>query len=150
LRGLDDPARVARAKDILRELVAGLRHKKLGLWAERAILRLPRELFEVDEALMLAIGVARSSGNKSIWARLPARTDPTAYRWMGPAAEEFDQIYVGLVESGIAFGPHPFAESHQIPVPRNGPLKVEICWRDENQSFSRMVQLDRVRQTTLD
>jgi hypothetical protein len=150
LRGLDDPARVVRAKAILRELVAGLRSNRLGLWAERALLRLPRELFEVDEARMLAVGVARSSGNKRIWARLPARTDPAVYRWMGPAADEFDQIHVGLVEGGITFGPQSFPESHEMAVPRGGPLEIEICWRDADRSLSRLVRVDRGRETTLD
>jgi Domain of unknown function (DUF4062) len=148
LRGLDDPARAVRAQTILRELVAGLRSGRLWLWGERAVLRLPRELFAVDEALMLAVGVFRSSGNTRIWDRLPARTDPAIYPWLGTG--ELGRIHVGLVEGGIMFGPQPFAQSHEMPVPSAGVLAVELAWREADHPRRRLLHLDRDFEKTLE
>ena len=54
LRGLDDPARAARAQAILRELLGWFSAGRLNLWGERAVLRLPRELLDdTVEARML-------------------------------------------------------------------------------------------------
>ena len=148
LRGLD-PGRGTRAQTILRELVGGLRRERLGLWGERAVLRLPRELFDAfDEARMLAVGVARSSGNRRIWMRLPPRTDPAAYPWLGAATGKLGRIHVGLVDGGIAFGPRPFAQSHEVAVPSGGPLDIEIEWREADQLGRRLLRVDRDLETT--
>src|SRR5262249_52085959 len=84
LLGLDDPANAQRATSILRDLLVSFRRARLGLWSVRAMLRLPRKLIEtIPEARMLAIGVARSSGNELIWAKLPSGTGPDIYSWLG-------------------------------------------------------------------
>jgi hypothetical protein len=149
LRGLDDPARLARAQAILAQLVGLLHAGRLGLWGERAILRFPRKLFDgSDRAVMLGVGVARSSGNALIWARLPSGVSRVAYPWLTSGAGQIGQMHVGLVEGGIVFSASPFALSHEINVPSMNPFEIELSWQDGDQSHRETIRLDRNRRTT--
>ncbi len=150
VRGIDDPARAARARTLLRELVAGFHDGRLTMWGERAVLRIPRELFAIEEARMLAAGVARSSGNSRIWSRLPKELSPDAYSWLGGTADELRPFYVGLVDGGISFGPQAFSQSHKIVVPAAGPVDVEIEWRDGDGTSRQQRRLDRKGEKTFD
>ena len=151
LRGLDEPKRAARARTILRELVAGVQAAQLGLWGERAVMRLPQELLtDFDEARMLVVGVARSAGDSFVLSRVSGRADLSEFPWLVPRAAELGVFYVGLIEGGIVFGPNPFPQSHEILAPRVGSLNVELLWGDATQSQRRLLRVPRNAETTVE
>ena len=146
LCGLDFPHNAERARTLLRTLVAMLGQKRLQLWGERAMLRLPAALIDnVIEAQMLAVGVARASGNKGVWARLPSSNRLNRFPWLESAGSltAARPSYVRLVDGGIEFAPHQMPEAHEIAVTGEGAFSGELRWRENGTNESQIIRIDR-------
>jgi type VI secretion system protein ImpC len=148
LVGINLPEVRSRATEVLRRLLSGLLDEtraEVVNWADRAVLRLPSNLFEIEEARLLAIAAAYRG------AHLPEALENTgtdawrAANWLKPPSRSGRAIGVRLVEGGLEIGPPAMSEAHRIEVPPMRDAVAEIGWEADGQLHSTALRIDPAR-----
>lgn len=148
LAGLDQPGARERAQQIMRRLIAGLvdeSREEAVNWADRAVLRLPESLFEIEETRLLAMGAAYRG------AALPTIVDRSVSEgwgdvdWLRPKAGSGGTVGVRLVEGGVEVGPPALPESHRIELPPLRDCYMELRWSEDGVAGSAALRPDSAR-----
>jgi type VI secretion system protein ImpC len=144
LRGLDEESNRARATLILRRLIATLvtdNYPNLVNWAGRAILRLPRSLFALQETKMLALGSAYRGATFGELLNEEAFEGWGDIPWLQPRQSSGRTIGVRFVQDGVEIGPPGLRGGHPITLPLRAAI-VKVSWFDSQEKHGVAVKVD--------
>ncbi len=145
LRGLEDESNKERATAILRRLVATLvsdNYPNLVNWAGRAILRLPRSLFALQETKMLTLGSAYRGAAFGELLNEELFRDCGDIPWLQPRQSSGRTVGVRFVEDGIEIGPPGLRGGHTISLPPLRPMTLNVSWIDNQKTQEVSIKVD--------
>ena len=123
----------ARVKELLRSIVATLvspDRDGIAGWAGQTLLRIPREIKDLEETKLLATGAALRLGDSAALERMGVGGS-AGINWLMPRQRE-TEISLNLRLGAIEFGPPAMRASHKILVPDTSMVIVELRWFEDD------------------